>query len=290
MNNYIEENRGVITNSKLQDFLICPSGYNLKFNLGKVKPVEKDAFVYGQALDDALISPSVFNKKYEVVSTRVNVEEKQGKVKDKIQKLKEREKLTPKMQETLSDLKNEENYLKRLKDRTQLTPTMFAQIEATKKELERQHLFDFSEEAGQVKLEVDYKGYKIRGKLDNYRPELNLIVDLKSCASLPIKRQYLEKYLDQLCLYHFLAELKDDFRGDGVLVFCTKEEIPRVRFYKIPSTALIERRGYLFQNIDRLIDCEEAGIFPLAEQEEKILECPAYGICDCGIQEDFILI
>lgn len=142
---YREKNAGKITHSKLSDFIKCPHLYELKWVKDVVPEETSDALVMGSAFDLYMRDKDSFSKKYEILA--------KGK-------------------KRTGDV-----------DWIQLTDSMGNTLRICESEFLRQPLYSQEGEM-QFVVEIDYKGQKVKGEIDEFRREDALIIDDKTSASL----------------------------------------------------------------------------------------------------------
>jgi len=302
---YKTKNKGFITHSKLCAFRFCEQFYKLKY-VDDVVPDQEDsdALVFGSAFDLYIQSEEEFNKKYTAVSVRYDVKQKTESLEKKAGELKEKQAkkpLTDKQAETLKGYEAEIKEIKANKDKTQITPKMASALEPCLNELKRhKELFEFdnSKDACQKSFEIEYKGYKLRGSLDNYMKSKNRIKDVKTIANIGefakvrngFDRQ--TKYKDQLTFYQFLEQMVEDKEQmdicDGELMIVSwKEDIPKALYIHFDPQSLYDNRRVLLEELDRMIDVLNLGIFA-ASPREKCLTCDAYGVCPYSEQKEYV--
>lgn len=251
MNNYIEETKGTITHTMLQAFMECPYYYYHQFITGNIEKEESDALIFGSAFDDFIThGEDKWNEKYAVVARR---DGKSGKI----------------------ELTGEQGRL----------------IQACKKEFDRQPLYSYTpEKSGNLKSDriiVDYKGYKLSYKPDQYDKEKALLSDIKTAASLDRLNKFMPKYKMQLTMGQFLIQMRDDILVEATLQVVTKETPSRSKFFKATKESLLDNRRLLLEKIDEMILAIESGILVSCNDREN---CPAYGFDPCAIQKEYIYI
>ena len=142
---YREKNAGKITHSKLSDFIKCPKLYELKWIKDVVPEETSDALVMGSAFDLYMRDKDTFSKKYEILAKG---KKRTGEV-----------------------------------EWIQLTDSMGNTLRICESEFLRQPLYSQEGEM-QFVVEIDYKGQKVKGEIDEFRREDALIIDDKTSASL----------------------------------------------------------------------------------------------------------
>lgn len=310
---YVQDNAGVITHSKLQAFNFCPTFYKLKYVDKVTPPEESDALLFGSAFDLYIQDEKKFDEKYHVVGVRFDVHKKlQDKqmtleeLKAEIEKIegeiqaKEKEgkattalktrleKKADKIQESSKELKE----LKQIAGKEQLTTTMGERLIACLTELKRHPLYSFDSKTAQTIIEIKYKGYKLRGKMDDFDKDNAMIDDVKTTASIDrlLNSQYMDKYKSQLAFYQFLVQVKHDVLCDGKLTVVSKEDVPKAVYLHASKESLLDHRPVIITLLDEMIKNIELGIYPAAESREKCLKCPAYGVCPYSIQKEYVEI
>jgi len=317
MNNYIKDNEGFITNSKMSTFMFCPTFYDLKYNQKIVPDYKSDALVFGSAFDLYIQDKKAVNEKYTIVKKKFDPHEKLDKINITMEELtKEIAEIEAKRAEaekkeyTKSEIKRietkkkkietlieEKKELNKISCKEQLTTTQGTKLVGCMAEFERQPLFDFDSKCAQVSVEIEYKGHKLRGSMDEFYEERKLISDIKTAATIDgLNRTWgdgrtaLEKYKDQLSFYQFLVQISFDVLCDGRLQVVTKEAPAKSSFYWADKMSLLDNRRPLIKKLDSMINTIELGIYPSSEDREKCLQCPAYGVCDYSKQEEYIQI
>lgn len=310
---YIKDNDGFITHSKLQDFKFCPTFYRLKYIDKVVPPMESDALLFGSAFDLYIQDEDKFNEKYHVVGLRFDVHKKVADKEMTVQQLKkEIEKIKSEIAEKestgkattalktrqekkldkIGDVNSEIKSLKEVEGKEQLTSTMGEKLIKCLEELKRHPLYSFDSKTAQTEVEIEYKGYKLRGKMDSFDEEKAMIDDVKTTASIErlVASPYLEKYRSQLAFYQFLVQVKYDVLCEGKLTVVSKEDVPKAIYLRADKQSLMGYRSVIITLLDSMIATIELGIFPAAESREQCLKCAAYGVCPYSIQKEYIEI
>ena len=312
MNNYLKINEGFITNSKMNSFKFCPTLFDLKYNQKIVPESRSDALIFGSAFDQFIQDDKkIMDEKYNVVKIRFDPKKKIEKIGctineikkeiKEIEKIKELKKGDIKKIETrnlkLQKLKEEKNMYQKTTEKEQLTETQADKLVNCLNEFHRQPLFDFDSERTQISVEINYKGHKLRGTMDEFYEDRKLISDIKTAASIDgLDRKWidgqtaLEKYKNQLSFYQFLVQIKYDILCDGRLQVVTKEDPARSSFYVADKLSLLDNRQHILNTLENMMSTIELGIYSSSDDREKCLKCPAYGVCNYAKQKEYILI
>ena len=254
---YIERNRGFITYSKLKAFRFCQQLYKQKYMDEIVLEEEdNDALIFGQAFDTLVQGEDKFAEKFVAVAKR-------------------------------TDKAREENPGKVL-----ITPAQLDTLNRCYDESKRQPLYRPDGDK-QVEIIIPYKGFQLKATMDKLFLKEKEIRDVKTAASIQglgkifQDRSTLQSYIDQLTFYQFCVQMKHDVLCDGVLEVFTKETPVRSQMFKASAQTLLDNRGVLLGEIDKMIETINFGIFESSERS-KCLECEAYGVCPFTIQQEFI--
>ena len=169
--NYLEENRGWITSSKIKDYLKSPEIYKLKYIDEMNLEWEKKCFKIWTALDDYFsYGEKEFNKKYffdEMLT------------KDELQQILDERNVEYKKTDLKADLMDLVYWDWQSKIR--LTLSEYNTIKAMIKELERQPLFKAdSKYTPQREIKVEHKNLKLKWTLDRVFYEDNVFRDYKT--------------------------------------------------------------------------------------------------------------
>jgi len=148
-------------------------------------------------------------------------------------------------------------------------------------------------------LEIDYKGMKLCGEVD----ELILdgfeargmkfkacITDIKTTAGFDAFENYLPQYLGQLAFYQFLACIKHDLEPIevcGVLKVVSKEKVPRSKVFLVLPVRMKENWSYWIDGLDTLVETYKAGSFPELTWKEGFAFPEIYHL---NKQEEYILL
>jgi len=277
--NYQEKNAGFLTHSKLQAFRFCQMYYYLKYEENALKESKSDALLMGTAFDLREQGSEKFDdfifKNFHVGERR----SKQGKIDCEIAESEGKAIIT-------------NNALSKMRE----------QIEQMYNAMTQSELY-IPLGNPQERIEIEYKGIKLAGDMDDLQLENKLIIDTKTVASVDfLKRshpqyncKYREYYKMQLAFYQLLVELKHGVACDGILKVVSKEETPRTIFFKESAESLKELRGLLLELIERYITKKESGKYSIATMLNypdrvdyfKCCNCPAYGVCKFGKQDDY---
>ena len=307
---YIQDNAGHITHSKLQDFSFCPTLYKLKYIDRVVPKRSSDALLFGSAFDLYIQDKTKFGKQYLVVGLRYDVHKKLEDVSVKMEELegqinelkkaeaktKAQEKRLQTKLEKKKELEAKHKELKADADKTQITTLMGGKLIDCLTELQRHPLYSFNSKNAQVSVEIEYKGYKLRGTMDNLDLENGVIDDIKTTASIDgldrglwAGKSAKEKYRSQLAFYQFLVQVKHDVLCEGKLSVVSKEDPPKACYFHATKESLLDFRGTILAKLDEMIEIIEMGIYPTCPREQ-CLKCEAYGVCPYSIQKEYVEI
>ena len=243
-----------LTNSMLQDFLKNEYYFKLK-HLDKVQEpdIEKEAFVYGTAVDDYFSEgQDFFNSKYEEVSRRS----------------------------------------KEKGETVQLTQSVYKNIMESIEELKNQPLFqDFIKEEGtefQTILIGKIEGLYFKGKLDLFNVRLGRIGDMKTTAN--IKTFNARDYGMQMAMYRELAKQMYNKQFTNELYVVDKNsDWKRSACYKFADEVLDGYFDIVVNTVKRLKSCIEMGLFDVGTRE-SIYDLPLYRQMPQYQQKEFLII
>lgn len=251
--NYIEKNRGFITSHKLKQFLTCEKTYELKYEKEIPDPTESfldaDALIVGRAIDDLLTDgPEEFAKKYAVISRRT--------------------------EKAVAELAEQ--------GKTPLTPSQKKLIDQMMKEYNARAFTGFFPNTLTKKVvEIEFGGFRLRGELDHFDPEINRIHDLKSCANVQtFNAMY---YVFQMSFYQFMLEESEGIKADAMLEVCDKySNYSRSRAYLFTKGTLESYRYQIIKGLEDLKFAQESGFFRRSELPEVVENSPYYGMPEYG--------
>lgn len=248
-NTYRVKNAGKITHSKLSDFIKCPKLYEINWIDEALEDETSDALTMGSAFDLYMRDKDTFSKKYEILA----------KGKKRV---------------------GESEWI-------QLTDSMGNTIKACEKEFLRQPLYS-QEGQMQYVVEIEYKGQKISGEIDEFRRDEKIIIDDKTCASLNALTEWKTKYRRQLAFYQWLVEMKEGIRCAGAIRAVTKEDVPKSDFFFAPEDSLFSLREGLLESLDALIEATKTKNFipHRGVNRENCLSCKAYSVCPHSVKLD----
>ena len=275
---YVEDNRGYITASKIKLFMKSKEAYK-KVYVDEVDTSfikESKSLENGTIVDSYILTPQQFAQDYAIL---------EGTKKDDL------------IRQCL-----EQNIPVEKSDKVD---DMVKGIEA---ELKRQPLFDFlGKTENQKEIIVEYKGFKLKAKMDRLDLENKKIRDLKTSKdieyrpmidmsqmeySLTISDEY--QYGFQLSFYAVLCYIQYGEWFDGILD-CVKTSgnyAYEAYFYHKDTLKRIAS-SILFPALDELIACHQSWDFGEAEERKtrgELLNERYYPILDSAIQKDFRVI
>ncbi len=310
---YIERNRGFITGSKLHIFSNDQWWYKLQY-VDEMKPpfaddTTIDAFAIGGGFDELVTyGRDAFDRRYTVVQSRVsNVEDA---IAEQLQKIEEAQNdlkkdgtrsqpginAEQKAREKIAQLNN-------VKGKVQLTQSHMEMIEQLHREFMGNPLMNH---APRKKIIVFRVGkIPVKCELDDYVPndplikeqkhiEANCIRDMKTCASVTNVEP--TNWLDQLSLYQLSVE-EQTFKGEpvwdgrptcGMIEAVDKHGYwSRSRCFYYSPARLRDRRGYLLEQISKLWNAQQTGIF-YRETKLPAFDCPYYSVEGYGREPNLV--
>lgn len=156
----------------------------------------------------------------------------------------------------------------------ELTKGTDAQIKACYSEFLQNPLF--MQQHQKKALEFDFDGIKLRGELDGFDKEKQVIVDVKTCANLATFNP--EFYVLQMSFYQWLVEEIEGVKCDALLEVVDKYKyFSRSRAYLYSRSTLEAYRGTILQALSDYKEAKESGLWLSATSENILLSCPYYG-------------
>ena len=288
-----------ISQSMLKDFKMCPYYYKRR-NIDKdFKQEGKDYFVYGQAVDTLLTEgEKAFDRQFAIVDRKISdvqsqIDSLNHELKEKQTKLHEDGKEpTASQAKRFSIIGERLIELDKLKGKEQLNPSMHKGVMGCITELERQPLFEkygMTASKTQEIITAEFKGIKIKGKLDYIDHERQIIMDLKTTANLTTFDP--QMYVKQLAWYQWLVELKYGKTYQVHIIVVDKTEYHRSNFLLYSDGTLMGGRMEMMGNLMELEEAISKG-FPLPDElfEQDLHGCPVYATCKYGIRKGHLVI
>lgn len=297
--NYAQKNEGVITFSKLKDFMLDEYFYKLKW-VDKVIPEKtSEALEFGTNFDMFLQERGTgcSHSSFVVMERRVSDPEAE------IIKLKEKEKekedslfksYTEKKEKDLEDIRKKIEELQEIQGKTQVTPLQMQRMEACLSEMQRQKLFDFAGEGSELqkRVEVEYNGITLAGTMDEFYMDRALISDIKTSAGIDTFMGFIDSYKMQLAFYQWIVELKYGIQCDGRLQVVTRTDNPVSRFFYATKDSLLQERERLEAVVSNLILAKKTGSYSFSGVENWFSGnlSSGWSACPHTVQEEYILI
>ena len=285
-----------ITYHMLLDFLKCEYLFAERL-AGKVKRVEKDYFVYGQAFDSFLTGEFQDNfavgKKLDAKDALEKIEEQKARSLELIEKHSEKDnaksqEIAQNHREKLKEYIIKVEEIKALEGKTMISEVLARHIEDSAKEFDRQELiaeFLRTKDANQVILTGTVKGLKVKGRLDWFKPGKG-IVDYKTTAAM--LRFEPSSYAGQLAWYQYLNYLKTKVWEPCYLFVIDKDtDNKHSSFWKFRQETLDTKRAELLELVDRVKEAIESGMYSPQRDIRICFTCQHYNECPFTIQKDF---
>ena len=293
---YVEDNRGYITASKIKLFMKSKEAYK-KVYVDEVDTSflkESKSLENGTIVDSYILTPQQFAQDYAIL---------EGTKKDDLIRQCLEQNIPVEKSDKVDDLK-----AKLVGNKQVLTDWEVDMVKGIEAELKRQPLFDFfGKTENQKEIIVEYKGFKLKAKMDRLDLENKKIRDLKTSKDIEYrpmidmsKMEYSlinsdeYQYGFQLSFYAVLCYIQYGEWFDGILD-CVKTSgnyAYEAYFYHKDTLKRIAS-SILFPVLDELIACHQNWDF--GEDEERnsrgeLLNERYYPILDSAIQKEFRLI
>ena len=292
---YVEDNRGYITASKLKLFMKSKEAYK-KVYVDEVDNSfikESKSLENGTIVDSYILTPEQFKLEYAIL---------EGTKKDDLIKQCLEKNIPVEKSDKVEDLK-----AKLVGNKQVLTDWEVEMVRWIEAELKRQPLFDFfGKTENQKEIIVEYKGLKLKAKMDRLDLTNKKIRDLKTSKDIEFSKflncskmeyelinsdEY--QYGFQLAFYALLCKVQYGEWFDGILD-CVKTSgnyVYEAYFYR-KETLMQIANSILFPALEELLECEKNGIFADEEKKERgeILNERYYPILDSALQKEFRLI
>lgn len=139
-------------------------------------------------------------------------------------------------------------------------------------------------------LEGEIFDIKVRGELDHFIEDENIIVDIKTTANLakfdPMS------YVYQMSFYCLLIEELEGKKCTARLYVCEKDvDIPKSLCFEFTQETLMEGRRTVLQDIIRYKEAIGNDHFPQTNDQYTLLTtCEYYGVDGHGIQQNIITL
>lgn len=252
MLSYKERTQGMVTNTKLEDFLYCQYLHKLKWIDGveteDIEDNEPEWALIGTAYDLYMQSVEKFNETYEIVARKTG---KSGKI--------------------------------------ELTQAQGRLVRRMAQEMVRQKFYHSVGEK-QYNIRHQYNEHiLLSGTLDEFQKSNNLIIDDKTSAGLKRFQDSREKYRSQLAFYQYLTWMTHQILCDGLIRMVTKEKIAHSHFYVCEADDLKKEWQRMIDGLEELTECIKSNEWK-PQPREKCLECPAYTSCPYSIQKELIIL
>ena len=293
---YVEDNRGYITASKLKLFMKSKEAYK-KVYVDEVDTSflkESKSLENGTIVDSYILTPQQFAQDYAIL---------EGTKKDDLIRQCLEQNIPVEKSDKVDDLK-----AKLVGNKQVLTDWEVDMVKGIEAELKRQPLFDFfGKTENQKEIIVEYKGFKLKAKMDRLDLENKKIRDLKTSKdieyrpmidmsqmeySLIISDEY--QYGFQLSFYAVLCYIQYGEWFDWILD-CVKTSgnyAYEAYFYHKDTLKRIAS-SILFPVLDELIACHQNWDFGESEERNsrgELLNERYYPILDSAIQKEFRVI
>lgn len=283
---YVEDNKGYITASKLKCFLNNPQEYQLKFQKWVIRWKWKTYFKMGNAFDYLLSYGSdAFFDKY-----------REKKVKRELKDMLDDDEYntTTKKDELLEKTG--------LTDKIVLTKWQMKKIRAMYEEVSRQPLMKPWDEsfAKQKTIEAEYKWLPIKGTLDRFSLEQKEIRDRKTTSNL---EKFIFKAQDfgydiSMAFYYVLAQVEHGIKCDSYLDVIERDKNATSRVFKMDKSNLARTvENKIKPGLEKLMEYQEKygeeeirpAKYPLTDSKiprEEIEKSDYYDILPCAIQKE----
>ncbi len=255
MVSYRERTEGVITNTKLEDFIFCQYLYKLKWIDGLEtgedidgEEEDPDWAIIGTAFDVYMQGVRLYNEQYAEVSKRTGTT---GKI--------------------------------------ELTIAQGKLVRRMAMEMNRQQFYN---PTGQKQFNVQYQyneHIRLSGTLDEFQRDTEAIIDDKTSANIRKFRDHQDKYRRQLAFYQFLIYMVYKILCSGMIRMLTKEKVSKAFFFYADKKTLQTEWQRMNEALEELTECIKSGQF-LPQPRSKCETCPAYASCPHAIQTEFYLL
>lgn len=293
---YVEDNRGYITASKIKLFMKSKEAYK-KVYVDEVDTSflkESKSLENGTIVDSYILTPQQFVQDYAIL---------EGTKKDDLIRQCLEQNIPVEKSDKVDDLK-----AKLVGNKQVLTDWEVDMVKGIEAELKRQPLFDFfGKTENQKEIIVEYKGFKLKAKMDRLDLENKKIRDLKTSKDIEYrpmidmsKMEYSlinsdeYQYGFQLSFYAVLCYIQYGEWFDGILD-CVKTSgnyAYEAYFYHKDTLKRIAS-SILFPVLDELIACHQNWDFGESEERNSrgyLLNERYYPILDSAIQKEFRVI
>jgi hypothetical protein len=280
----------------IRNFLKCEYLYS-EDKSGKVARIPRDYFLYGSAFDSLLTGE--FTDRFiigkdpkkgieQIRKYRLKAEESKAKYEGKTDK--RSQEYLGKALRMIEELQVKENELLESGDKEAITETLYAHLESSIKEMERQTLmerFPRTPETNQVIITTQISGKEVKSMLDYLHKGNKIIVDYKTTASM--KNFNPRMYRDQLAWYRMVVREKFGIECECYLAVVDKDTYSKhAYFYQFAPETLDEAEPELLAAVERIKEAEELGIYEPAafENIRGCFECDHYSNCPFTIQSE----
>lgn len=245
---YAQNNAGFITSHKLQDFIRCPFCYNCKYNLLMEDPTQKD-------------------EDYFVIGQAIDdlITYGEDKYKEKYEVVARRN----------SKAEN-----------IQLNNTQDELIRQLYRGFNRNKFFK-KENIQKKIISVELFGLNIRGELDDYDAENQMIYDIKTTANLITFDPLLYQF--QMAFYHLLLDESEGIKAKARLEVVDKQTPVHHCCYEFSLQTLQEAKKMILNKLIELKECYQTDMWVSAKDRE-VFNCPYYGHEGHGEQQDLIVL
>lgn len=293
---YVEDNRGYITASKIKLFMKSKEAYK-KVYVDEVDTSfikDSKSLENGTIVDSYILTPEQFKLDYAIL---------EGTLKADLIKQCLDQNIPVEKSDKVEDLK-----AKLVGNKQVLTDWEVDMVRWIEAELKRQPLFDFyGKTENQKEIIVEYKGFKLKAKMDSLDLENKKIRDLKTSKDIEyrpmIDMSQMEyslinsdeyQYGFQLSFYAVLCYIQYGEWFDGILdCIKTSGNYAYEAYFYHKDTLKRIASSILFPALDELITCHQSWDFGETEERNsrgELLNERYYPILDSAIQKEFRLI
>lgn len=246
--NYLEENKGLITQTKLKAFNYCEYQYFLGYVLEKHEELEPtEAMIEGTIIDEFIsLKKKGFWKKWKIVKRRM----------DKSCELTQRQ--WDKVEESVKELQRQKlfGYRKRYDCQT----VLFA----------------------------NYKGLKLKIKPDRFSIKKKEIRDLKRCKEIVSQNNFpsfeadIDKYdYDfQLAFYYIVTLIDKEIDCRCFIDAIDKTANNCFQVYEISKERIANNSRIIQNSLNRLTEAQKKNKYEACDNREKCYRCRMYKYCD----------
>lgn len=306
-----------ISSSMFSAWLKCPHYFEAKYITKTYIEPDRDYFTFGRAVDCLLTENLNFDGRFITVDSYVDVTNAQTlefELNEYIKKLndaqiinakatkKSEEVATKALENKIQSLKEKLDIILAVKGKEQLTNAMYRDVLECVEELNRQPLFQNlwkKNKTNQKIITTEINGVPVKGKLDFYTEEQNIICDVKTTANIDTYRPELN--LTQMAYYSLLVKNNGNLYPSSInpkvflAVVDKQKENKRSKLFQAEIDDLRDNMRLITESLPIMYEQMQSGMFSPVREENIYyrrhvdrMACPNYKKCPFALQDKLV--